>query len=276
MADMQKFLDNQNGLPTLWQQILNIFAKKSDLPKKTSELENDSGYLTAHQDVSGKMDKTGDASNTTTTFQQAATRTNLTSKEKLSVSFSKIMKYFADLKTVALSGSYADLSNKPTIPGSVLDLSDGADYAKKSEIPTDNATLSNGAGYQTAAQVNTAVTGKGYQTAAQVKTAVEAYDYQTAAQVETKITGKGYQTAAQVENKISSALSSAVEWKGNVATEAELPSSKAKGDMYNITAKSSYGPAGTNVAWNGTAWDAMAGIFSIDAMTAEEVIAICQ
>ena len=166
MADIQTFLDNQNGLPALWQQIVNIFCKKTDIPTKTSQLQNDSGYLTAHQDISGKLEKTGDASNVTTKFSQATTRANLSTGEKLSVSLGKIMKYFADLKAVAFSGNYADLSNKPTIPGSVADLSDGADYAKKSEIPTD----------------------KGYQTAAHVKTAVEAFGYQTAAQVESKIT----------------------------------------------------------------------------------------
>ena len=72
MADTQKFLDNLNGLPALWQQIVSNFAKKTDVPTKTSQLANDSGYLTNHQDVSGKLDKTGDASNTTTKFTQAA------------------------------------------------------------------------------------------------------------------------------------------------------------------------------------------------------------
>lgn len=74
MADIQTFLDNQNGLPALWQQIVNIFCKKTDIPTKTSQLQNDSGYLTAHQDISGKLEKTGDASNVTTKFSQATTR----------------------------------------------------------------------------------------------------------------------------------------------------------------------------------------------------------
>lgn len=276
MADMQKFLDNLNGLPTLWNQIKAKFAGKDEIPTKTSQLTNDSGYLTSHQDISGKLDKVGDASNVTITFTQAATRANLTSKEKLSVSLGKIMKYFADLKAVAFSGSYADLTNKPTIPGAVADLSDGADYAKKSEIPTDNAELTNGAGYQTANQVNTAITEKGYQTAAQVKTAVESYGYQTAAQVETKITGKGYQTASQVDSKINSALLAVMVWKGTVATETDLPASPKIGDTYNITAKSTYGESGTNVTWDGKNWDPMPSSFTVQAMTADEVIAICQ
>ena len=46
----------------------------------------------------------------------------------------------------------------------------------------------NAAGYQTAAEVESAISGKGYQTAAQVESA---------------ISGKGYQTAAQVESAIA-------------------------------------------------------------------------
>lgn len=60
------------------------------------------------------LQKTGDSSNVTAEFTQASTRTNLTTGEKLAVSLGKLMKWFADLKTVAFSGSYNDLSNKPT------------------------------------------------------------------------------------------------------------------------------------------------------------------
>lgn len=60
--------------------------------------------------------KTDPASDMTVAFTQASSRANLTTGEKLSVSLGKIKKFFADLKTVAFSGSYADLSNKPTIP----------------------------------------------------------------------------------------------------------------------------------------------------------------
>lgn len=62
----------------------------------------------------GALSPTGNASNVTTEFTQASTRANLSTGEKLAVSFGKLMKWFADLKTVAFSGSYNDLSNKPT------------------------------------------------------------------------------------------------------------------------------------------------------------------
>ena len=51
----------------------------------------------------------------TPTFTQASTRNNIASGEKLSVILGKIAKFFNDLKTVAFSGSFSDLSNKPSI-----------------------------------------------------------------------------------------------------------------------------------------------------------------
>lgn len=57
-----------------------------------------------------------DVSNSIVTFTQASTRTNITTGEKLSVICGKIKKFFADLKTVAFTGSYNDLSDTPTIP----------------------------------------------------------------------------------------------------------------------------------------------------------------
>ena len=61
----------------------------------------------------GALSSTGNASNVTADFTQASTRTNLTTGEKLAVSLGKLMKWFADLKTVAFSGSYNDLTDKP-------------------------------------------------------------------------------------------------------------------------------------------------------------------
>lgn len=82
--------------------------------------------------VSEKLDKTGDASNVTAEFTTATTRSNLTTKEKLSTSLGKIAKWFSDLKTVAFSGSYNDLSNKPAS----LPASDVSAWAKASTKPT--------------------------------------------------------------------------------------------------------------------------------------------
>lgn len=73
-----------------------------------------SALVTAWNKVTDKLDKTGDASNVTNTITTASTRTNLSTGEKLSVSLGKISKYFSDFKTVAFTGSYNDLINRPT------------------------------------------------------------------------------------------------------------------------------------------------------------------
>ena len=49
-------------------------------------------------------------------FTEASTRANIASGDTLSTMLGKIKKWFSDLKTVAFSGSYNDLSDKPTIP----------------------------------------------------------------------------------------------------------------------------------------------------------------
>lgn len=94
-----------------------------EVPTKTSDLTNDSGFLTSHQDISGKAN-------------------------------------VADLATVATSGSYNDLSDKPTIPaGVVVDQTFDATSANpqsgvaiasalsgKQDTISDLATIRSGAG----------------------------------------------------------------------------------------------------------------------------------
>ena len=75
------------------------------IPTKTSQLDNDSGYLTQHQDISGKLDKTGDGSNVTAAFTTASTRANVATGEKLSVLFGKIAKWLADLGSLAFKST---------------------------------------------------------------------------------------------------------------------------------------------------------------------------
>lgn len=62
----------------------------------------------------GALEPSGDASNTKVSFTQSSGRANLTSGETLKTTLGKLSKWYADLKAVAFSGSYNDLSNKPT------------------------------------------------------------------------------------------------------------------------------------------------------------------
>lgn len=74
------------------------------IPTLTSELTNDSGFLTQHQDISGKVD-------------------------------------YSDLATVATSGDYNDLSNKPTIPTVPTTLSSFTDDLGSSPTHTHSQYL---------------------------------------------------------------------------------------------------------------------------------------
>lgn len=63
---------------------------------------------------------------------------------------------------------------------------------------------------------------------------------------------------------------------GSVTGTAELPTTGQRvGDVYNIEAASKYGGAGMNVAWNGTDWDPLGEIFTVTAITNEELDELC-
>jgi hypothetical protein len=60
-----------------------------------------------------------------------------------------------------------------------------------------------------------------------------------------------------LDTKFAGLISSAVNWKGTVASFEDLPAGAAKGDMYNVGADLS----GDNYVWNGEAWDKLASTF---------------
>ena len=151
---------------------LTSYAKKTEVPTKTSQIENDSGFLTRHQDISGKQDKStleadvaakGFTKNTGTYSKPAggipksdlaaAVQTSLgkadsalqsvpstyrTASEQDTIDSGKVDKVtgkglssndYTDaakakvdsLASVATSGNYNDLTNKPTIPAPVTE-----------------------------------------------------------------------------------------------------------------------------------------------------------
>ena len=70
-------------------------------------------------------------------------------------------------------------------------------------------------------------------------------------------------------------VASALEWKGSVDTFTDLPASAEVGDMYNVktawTDDEGKHTAGTNVAWNGTKWDAMATAVTIASISNSDI-----
>lgn len=65
-------------------------------------------------DLSNYLTKTGDASDVTVAFTSSSNRILPATGEALDIIVGKVIKYLSDLKTVAFTGSYNDLTNKPT------------------------------------------------------------------------------------------------------------------------------------------------------------------
>ncbi|WP_298535614.1 hypothetical protein [uncultured Methanobrevibacter sp.] len=99
------------------------------------------------------------------TFTEASSRTNIDSGDSLKVIFGKIKKFFSDLKTVAFTGAYADLTGQPTIPAAAnngkltiqkngtnvatFTANQSGDATANIEVPTNTNQLTNGAGFIT-------------------------------------------------------------------------------------------------------------------------------
>ena len=90
-------------------------------------------------------------------FTEATKRENIKTGESCATLFGKIKKFFTDLKTVAFTGSYTDLSNKPeivnaltaTLAGKVLDARQGKalDEAKLNKADVVSNLTTTTAGY---------------------------------------------------------------------------------------------------------------------------------
>lgn len=114
------------------EEIENTYAKSVDIPTKVSQLENDSGYLTEHQDISGKA-------NVTYVNEELAKKQDVIS----------------DLETIREGASKgATALQTETDP---IYTADKPNIALKSEIPTNVSSLTNDAGYQTASDVASAI-----------------------------------------------------------------------------------------------------------------------
>lgn len=171
-------IDFTNGTTTVRADatgIININSLLPTVPTKTSDLNNDSGFITSSA-LTGYATETWvgnqgyitgiTSSDVTTalgytpgTSNFSGDYTDLTNKPDLSV---------YELKTDAFSGDYNDLTNKPTIPtvgngtitikknNTTVDTFTTNQSSNKSiniTVPTDTSDLTNGAGFITAAQV---------------------------------------------------------------------------------------------------------------------------
>ena len=76
-------------------------------------------------------------------FTAADTRENIASKEKLPKILGKIARFFSDLKEVAFSGKYSDLSGKPAIVNNNTTTEAGSALDARQANPTIEGTMAN-------------------------------------------------------------------------------------------------------------------------------------
>ena len=156
----------------------NDLSNKPSIPSKTSDLTNDSNFLTSHQDISGKeniSNKTSSWNSTTNNTRypteklvkdslnnkvDKVTGKNLSSndftdtlKSKLDGIASNANNYshpashpasmITGLSSVATSGSYNDLSNKPSIPSKTSDLTNDSNFLTSHQDISGKENISN-------------------------------------------------------------------------------------------------------------------------------------
>lgn len=119
--DTMPFTDVSDGNDTkkiTWANIkalLKTWGEAIFAPK--SHTHDDRYYTESEMDskLSGKLGTSGDGSSTTVAFTEAASRTAPATGETQATLWGKVKKLFTDLKTVAFTGAYGDLTG---IPGS--------------------------------------------------------------------------------------------------------------------------------------------------------------
>lgn len=125
----------------------NDLTNKPSIPDSTSDLTNDSGFLTS-SDISGKQDKSNLVTSWSATTSDVKYPSEKLTKSALDNKVDKVSgkglstNDFTDsykntidgLSDVASSGSYTDLTNKPTIPDSTSDLTNDSGFITSAAI----------------------------------------------------------------------------------------------------------------------------------------------
>lgn len=301
MADtQQKFLDNLVGVPALWAQIKAKFvaqetgkglstedfttALKTKLEGIAEGAEvNQNAYSTVTVgtgDSATTVAATGKTDTLTVVAGDNVTITPDADSKKLTIAATDTT-YSEATETASGLLSAAD---KKTIDGLSTALDGKQDSLTETQLAAVNSGITSTKvtkldGIAEGAQVNVIETVKVNGTALTVTD--KAVDVTVPTDNKDLANGAGYQTATQVSDAIKAAVASAYIYKGSVDDASKLPTASSDpaptvGDVYNIVAASDYGPAGMNVAWTGTGWDALGSSISAEAMTADEVTAICQ
>lgn len=265
-AMMNKPLDGA-GLAVVNSVINDRLSKKAaltDLPTKTSQLANDSGFITGadvpegaaasttvpkadgtaaagtenafargdhvHPTDTSRLATTGDASQTTVSFNPAADRAAPASGETVAVIVGKVVKHLADMGALAFKDGVA---------------ADDLDAAVKASLAKADSALQS----FTETDPTVPAWAKAAEKPAYTATEVGAIPLAMADSFAKK-----------------SDVAGAYIYRGSVANFAALPTENlAAGDVYNVE------DTDMNYGWTGTAWDPLGHMFQLDPLSEAEI-----
>ena len=182
-ASTQTELNNKQDISAMTEYATtafteNTYAKIGDIPTKTSDLTNDSGFITdaalsgyateqyVDNSVSGKVDNSA----LTQYYTSVQTDTAISNAVSGKMDSSAISAYtktedFATINGSAItSGGNIVVEETPYSGGSNIDITDHIISVTGITIPTSNTAFTNDAGYVTSGEVETQITNKDYPT----------------------------------------------------------------------------------------------------------------
>lgn len=192
----------------------NDLLNKPDIPDSTSDLTNDSGFLTSHQDISGKVN-----------IAQGTQKKNL--------------------NVVTDASGNITTEAKPTIPSKVTDLSDGSDYIKKS---TSNGLIKNDGTIDTTSYATTAALSAKANTAdlATVATSGSYNDLANKPEIPDEVIVDSTLSSSSTHAIQNKAVHSALAGKANTADLATVATSGSYNDLDDVPTQ--FTPAAHNQA----------------------------
>lgn len=124
-------------------------------------------------------------------------------------------------------------------------------------IPKDGAPTEGSSKFVTSGAIYTALQGR---VPVESGKGLSTNDYTTAEKSKVSNLPDNANNTFATKTELTNAVSSVYKYKGIKATYSALPASgNTTGDVWNVTAANGNIPAGTNYAWNGSAWDALGG-----------------
>lgn len=273
MATEKRTLD-ENGVLYLWNKVKAYVTGK--LPTKTSQLTNDSGFITTADIPEGaaasttvpKMNGTAAVGSELAFARGDHVHPSDTGKvDKVEGKGLSSNDYTAAEKEKL--GNIEAGANNYTLPDASGSVKGGVTVGTNIDVSSGKISVKNGTASQKGVvQLSSAVNSDSTALAATPSAVKQAYDLANGKQSPaTTLAGYGI-TDAYTKEQVDGLVSSALHYKGSKDTYDELPTEgNTVGDVWNIVAADeTHGVnAGDNVAWNGTGWDVLAGTVDLSA-----------